>query len=393
MKRLLHALTCAILLVASCAPCAEKPKYMWMAIDNHTRLSTRDSVAYYLDKCKDTGFNWAVLDVRGCDGILYLDNVQMFIEEAHARGMKVSIAATIFPAGSPYWHRGLVYDDPAIARLTCVMYTPEGFKKIEDMPKEVAAFMNPLLPQSQEMAMNTIKTIFESCAPDGFALDYCRFPSAQADFSPETREAFERYVDEPLERWPEDVFSYDENGGRVPGKYYKQWWKFRSQIITDFVAKVKAWKDENYPSVELEYWAGSWLHALYGNGQNWASKTARYYEQYLDDWATPDYGETGMAEDLDVFMTGAYLERVWGLDDLESMEYAMMRSNRDVAGACKMVGSFQICNPIDLADAAYVCLTQSDGMMAFDMCHTFGKPEAWDALKRGIKRAEKCTRR
>jgi hypothetical protein len=79
---------------------------------------------------------------------------------------------------------------------------------------------------------------------------------------------------------------------------------------------------------------------------------------------------------------------VWDINDPESMEYAMMRSNRDIAGACKMVGSFQICNPIDLADAAYVCLTQSEGMMAFDMCHTFGKPEAWDALKRGIARAE-----
>ena len=376
------------MLLASCAPQggAEKPKYMWMAIDNHARLSNRDSVVYYLDKCKDTGFNWAVLDVRGCDGIMYLDNVQMFVEEAHKRGMKVSIAATIFPAGSPYWHKGLVYDDPAIKRLTCTMYTPEGFKKIEDMKTEVAAFMNPLLPQAQEIAMQNIKTIFESCDLDGFALDYCRFPSAQADFSPETRAAFEKYVGMPIERWPEDVFSYAADGSRIPGKYYKQWWKFRSQIISDFVGKVKAWKDENYPKVELEYWAGSWLHALYGNGQNWASKKADYWKEF--DWAAPDYGETGMAENLDVFMTGAYLLKVWDINDPESMEYAMMRSNRDVAGACKMVGSFQICNPIDLADAAYVCLTQSEGMMAFDMCHTFGKPEAWDALKRGIARAE-----
>lgn len=388
MKKIFFGLFSALMLLASCAPQggAEKPKYMWMAIDNHARLSTRDSVVYYLDKCKDTGFNWAVLDVRGCDGIMYLDNVQMFVEEAHKRGMKVSIAATIFPAGSPYWHRGLVFDDPAISRLTCTMYTPEGFKKIEDMKGEVAAFMNPLLPQAQEIAMQNIKTIFESCDLDGFALDYCRFPGAQADFSPETRAAFEKYVGMPLERWPEDVFSYATDGSRVPGKYYKQWWKFRSQIISDFVGKVKAWKDENYPEVELEYWAGSWLHALYGNGQNWASKKADYWKEF--DWAAPDYGETGMAENLDVFMTGAYLLKVWDINDPESMEYAMMRSNRDVAGACKMVGSFQICNPIDLADAAYVCLTQSEGMMAFDMCHTFGKPEAWDALKRGIARAE-----
>lgn len=387
MRRLVQAFACLLMLAASCTnQGAEKPKYMWMAVDNHERLSSRDSIIYYLDKCKDTGFNWAVLDVRGVEGVMYADNVEMFIEEAHARGMKVSIAATIFPAGSPYWHKGPVYDDPSIKDLTCVMYTPKGMVKIEDMPSEVAAFMNPLLPKAQEIAMDNIRYIFENFDLDGFALDYCRFPGPAADFSDATRAAFEAQIGQKLERWPEDVFSYAPDGSRVPGKYYKQWWKFRSGIIRDFVAKVKTWKDANYPDVELEYWAGSWLHALYGNGQNWASRTADYYKDY--DWAAPDYGETGFAEDLDVFMTGAYLEKVWDINDLESMEYAMMRSNRDVAGACKMVGSFQICNPIDLADAAYVCLTQSEGMMAFDMCHTFGKPTAWDDLKRGIQRAE-----
>lgn len=388
-RNLLTALVA--LLAIACTSAPEKPKYIWMADVNYSRLSTRDSVAYWLDKSRETGFNWAVLDVRGVDGVLRTDNVAMFIEEAHARGMKVSLAATIFPVGCPMLGEGLIYaDDPSLSRLTCLEYTPQGFVKIEDDRRQVAAFMNPLLPEARQIAMDNIRYIFDNFDLDGFALDYCRFPGAESDFSEATREAFEDFVGEPVERWPEDVFSYAPDGTRVPGRYYKEWWKFRAGIIRDFVAEVKAWKDANHPDVELEYWAASWLNALYATGQNWASQTAEYYKDC--DWAAPDYCETGFAEYLDVFMTGAYLERVWGPEDLESVEYAMMRSNRDVAGACSMVGSFQICNPTDIEDATYVCLRDSDGMMAFDLSHTFAKPGSWEALARGIKRAEKRKR-
>lgn len=375
--------------ISCCEKAAEKPKYIWMAIDNYPHLSCRDSIAFYLDKCKDVGFNWAVLDVRGCDGIMVTDNLQTFIDEAHKRDMKVSVAATIFPAGSPYHNRGLVYDDPSIKDLTCLEYKSDGgFTKIEDDHKEVAAFMNPLLPESQEIALSNIKAILDNYDVDGFSLDYCRFPNATADFSDRTRAAFEEFLGEKVSNWPADVFSYDGQGNRVPGKYYKKWWLFRAQVIHDFVARVNAYMDESHPDVELEYWAATWLHALYGTGQNWASGKARYYEDYLDDWADPDYYKTGFASELDVFMAGAYLERVWGMEDLESVEYALARTNRDVAGDCKVVGSFQIASKIDIEEAVYACMTLTEGLMVFDMSHTFSRPEVWEQIRRGIERAE-----
>ena len=51
----------------------EKPKYLWVAIDaNFERLSTKDSITFYLDKMKETGFNGVVVDVKGVEGsVLY----------------------------------------------------------------------------------------------------------------------------------------------------------------------------------------------------------------------------------------------------------------------------------------------------------------------------------
>ena len=192
-----------------------------------------------------------------------------------------------------------------------------------------------------------------------------------------------------VEHWPEDIFTWSEDGEIVPGPYYKQWWKFRSQIIRDFIAKVKEYKDSVKPEVSLEYWAASWLHGLYRQGQNWAAPGAPYYREYCDSWASEDYGQTGFADQLDVFISGTYLERVRGLDDNESIEYGLARSRRDVEGKCKMVGSYAVYNGLDYEDATYVCMMESDGVMAFDICYFPTHPYLWDDIKRGIDRAEK----
>ena len=44
-----------------------------MCIDgNFQRFSQKDSICFYLDKAKETGFNHVVVDVRGIDGhVLY----------------------------------------------------------------------------------------------------------------------------------------------------------------------------------------------------------------------------------------------------------------------------------------------------------------------------------
>ena len=115
----------AVLSLASCSQqqkASEKEKYIWVAVDaNFERFSNKDSIAWYLDKVKDTGFNNVVVDVRGvegdvryrsaifdemktCDGYTFSgdwDYLQYMIDEIHNRGMKVTVSATVFPLGSP----------------------------------------------------------------------------------------------------------------------------------------------------------------------------------------------------------------------------------------------------------------------------------------------------
>ena len=53
----------------------EKPKYLWMCIDaNFERFSDKDSICWYLDKAKETGFNQVVVDVRGVDGLVLYES-------------------------------------------------------------------------------------------------------------------------------------------------------------------------------------------------------------------------------------------------------------------------------------------------------------------------------
>lgn len=400
----------ALLCLISCkSDYAEKPKYIWMCIDgNFQRFSQKDSICFYLDKAKETGFNHVVVDVRGIDGhVLYesdflpeltqvegftcerdWDYLQFFLDEAKARGLGVTVSATAFPAGSQYHHCGLVYEDPEIAELTCLEYTPKGMMKIEDDYSKVAAFMNPVLPEARERALRVIRELLENYKFDGYCLDYCRFPDAHSDFSDASRIAFEEYIGERVQNFPQDIFTYDEDGSRVPGKFYKKWWEFRSKVIRDFIAEVRNTIDQLQPGVKLEYWAASWLHALYQSGQNWASPESRFYEDYLDDWATPDYNKTAFGDLLDVFITGTYLERVWGMDDLESIEYGLYRSNRDVQGACSVYGSLYAQNHIDqFADAVYLCLRDTEGLMVFDLVQVV-RFNLWDEIKEGIDRAE-----
>lgn len=387
----------------------EKPKYLWMAIDaNFERFSSKDSICFYLDKARETGFNHIVVDVRGVEGsVLYRsdfipqltkvgdfecvrdwDYLQFFIDQARKRKMGVTVSATAFPAGSPYHHCGPVYEDPALSAMTCLEYTPDGMKKIEDDPSKVAAFMNPLLPESQEYALRCIREIMTRYDFDGYCLDYCRYPGPDSDFSEATKAAFEKYIGQEVENFPADIFTYAEDGSRIPGRFYKEWWEFRGVVIRDFIARVRDLRDELKPDVRLEYWAASWLHAIYGQGQNWASPESRFYEEYLDDWATPTYYKTAFGDIIDTFITGTYLERVWGMDDLESIEYGLYRTLRDVQGACTVYGSIYAQNYRDFADAVYLCLSRTEGLMVFDIVQVI-ENDLWDEIKSGIERAEK----
>ncbi len=399
----------SLLSIQSCGKkTAEKPKYLWMCIDaNFERFTNKDSICFYLDKAKETGFNGVVVDVRGVDGyVLYesdfmpeltrvegftyerdWDYLGYFLEQIRERGMTAHVSASIFPIGSPIHHSGPVYDDPELAKLTCLEYTPDGMMKIEDDKRKVAAFMNPILPESREYAMRYLRELFTKYDFDTFSLDYCRFADAESDFSEASKLAFEEYLGHEVENFPQDVFTYNDNRERVPGKYYKEWWTFRAKVIRDFIEEVAAMRDEVKPDVKLQYWAASWLHAIYTQGQNWASPESRFYDEYRDVWATEDYNEAAFADLIDVFITGTYLERVWGMEDLESIEFGIYRTHRDNMGACEVHGSLYAQNYNEFEDAVYLSLSRNSGLMVFDLVQVIHN-SLWDEIKAGIDRAE-----
>ena len=251
----------------------------------------------------------------------------------------------------------------------------------DDKPINIA-FLNPAMPENQEWALRFIREILTKYRFDAYALDYCRYPGATADFSEFSHRDFEKFLGHAVERFPEDIFTYDKDGNRVPGKYYKQWWEYRAKVIRNFIARVRSEIDSLQPGVELEYWAASWLHAIHANGQNWASPRSDFSREYLDSWATPGYKEAGFADLLDVFITGTYLERVWGADDPESIEFGLNRSLRDVQGDCTVYGSLYAKNHLDqFDDAVYLCLQKTKGVMVFDIIQVIDN-NLWDAIRR-----------
>lgn len=312
---------------------SEKPKYLWFDAEaNFERFQYKDSIIYYLDKTKEAGFNRIVVNVRPLQGdALYSSSVlpslkqlngytverdwdylQFFIDEAKKRELKVSVSTTIFSGGRQHTGEGMVYRSTDWEDQVAIQYTPEGLASIQEDPSKVAVFLNPLSPEVQAFCLAFIRELVEKYDFDGYALDYCRYSGMETDFSPASREAFEKYTGgEKVERFPEDIFTWEQDGHGnfipIPGSLYEKWFEFRAQVIHDFIEKVNREIKRIKPDLLLEYWAPSWYPSLYLQGQNWASK--RYDLAKESERVSPEYFRTGFAEHLDVFMCGTYLEK------------------------------------------------------------------------------------
>jgi hypothetical protein len=87
-------------------------------------------------------------------------------------------------------------------------------------------------------------------------------------------------------------------------------------------------------------------------------------------------------------MLGSYLYDVYGLDNNESIEYAIDRAYKLIGDDCTIYGTiYGENNKENMEDAVYVCLTQSAGLMVFDIVQVINY-NLWEDIKRGIDRAE-----
>lgn len=386
----------------------EKPKYLWFDAEaNFKRFAYKDSISYYLEKAKTVGFNQVVVDVKPIYGkVLYnskilppltkvnsktiyrdWDYLQYFIDEAHRLGLKVTVSTAIFPAGHPATNEGLVYDDKRWDKKTCIEYMSDGkMIDIKNDKKKVAAFLNPVRKEVRRSALSIISEIVNNYNIDAYALDYCRYPGDNSDFSDDTRRAFEKYLGKKINNFPEDVFTWNSDGTHNPGMYYKEWWAFRANIITSFVKEVRDKIHSINKDVKLEYWAPSWIHGLYGQGQNWASPNSNFSLDYP--WGSEAYNKEGFAPYLDTFLCGTYLERIYGMNDPESIEYGIARAKKLINNDCNVFGTIYALNhATNIVDAVSLCLEKSEGLMIFDIVQVI-EMNLWDDIRKGIKQAE-----
>ncbi len=415
---LLAAAAAPVLLsISSCSAnnteSADEPEvYVSCAADaNFIRFSDRDSITWYLEKCHETGFNHIVLDVKPnygkvlyrSDYLPYLDYIegvtpeplnrdwdylQYFVDECHRLGMRITASFSVMPCGSPYWQRGMCFQDTIYDKWLCTEYKPDGtFGDMRDTRK-AAAFLNPARPEVQEYELKLIDELVNKYDIDGFSLDYCRYPDAESDFSDFSRNEFEKYIGKKLENWPGDVMSYDAEGNRVEGPYINQWWAWRAQVISDFIKKAADTIHAAKPDVDVEYWAATWIHAIRFNGQNWASPKSSWAMAY--DFGTPEYQAAGFAPHIDVFAAGAYLERVHGADDNESIEYAYNRADTLLHGDCKLVGSLYAVNhdnnpdnPDNMYEAASMSLQKTGNLRIFDISQIHDR-NLWGSIKKAL---------
>jgi len=387
----------------------EKPKYLWFDAEaNFERFASKDSVSYYLEKAKSVGFNQVVVDVKPIYGkVLYnskivprlttihgkvihrdWDYLQYFIDEAHRLNLKVTVSTGMFPSGHPRTREGLVYEDKRWDGKTCLEYMPNNqMIDIKNDEQKVGAFLNPVRKDVRKYALSIIHEIVKNYNVDAYALDYCRYPSDNSDFSDDTRKAFERYLGKRVKNFPEDIFTWNADGTKKMGIYYKEWWAFRANVISSFVKEARKEIHSINNKVKLEYWAASWIHGIYGQGQNWASPKSDFSLNYP--WGSKAYNDSGFAPYLDTFLCGTYLERIYGMDDPESIEYGIARAQKLIGHDCNVLGSIYALNhQTNIADAVSICLEKSDGLMVFDIVQVI-EMNLWDGIKKGIEDVER----
>lgn len=402
---IIFSVFCTLLFMSCDEKKEEKPKYMWFDAEaNFERFSHKDSICYYLDKTKEAGFNTVVIDARGLNGYanyaseilapsrpdLDWDYLKFFIDESHKRGFEICVSTVVFSAGRPFNKTGVVYDQAEVwDGKTAVLYKPTGMEDIKDDSTAIATFLNPSLPEVQDYTLSFLKEIVSKYDIDAIALDYCRYSGIETDFSDASRKDFEKYIGKEVQNFPQDIFTWEKD---EKGNYYVAdkelaplWYEYRSMVIHDFVKRAKETIKSIKPEVRLEYWNASWHHVMYRQGQNWASKSYDPYGEYP--WASKNYKNTGFAEHLDRYMNGAYLERVYGLDDPESIEFAYEKGKRIIDGKTSMLGSIYALEHSIMEDAAYVSLEQTDGLVVFDIVQVI-KYNLWDDFKRAIDKYE-----
>jgi hypothetical protein len=413
MKKIFIILLCAA--AVSSVTAKSKPMFMWFdATANFKRLSSADSIAYYLDKVKALGFTDVVVDVKPVTGeVLFtsryapvmrewdgfrrlrtFDYIATFITEGHKRRLRIHAAFNMFAGGQIINGRGVVFAmHPEWASM---IYTDTGIVPIFQLiKKKDVAMLNPVDTAVQHHELNVLRELVTRYALDGVILDRARFDDLNADFSALSRSLFEKTLGRKVEHFPDDIFVWEKSADGTrrskPGRYFTQWLEWRASIIRDVIAQARDVVKQARPSIAFGDYAGAWYPLYFQDGANWASPTYDPSKEYR--WASPGYKKTGYADLLDFFTAGNYYfevatsELAAGKEQWRSVEGSCEGLRHVIDKKTPVYGGLFVeqyrDQPGQFSQAVAMNLKKTDGLMVFDIVHIITR-NWWDALAHGI---------
>ena len=416
-----------LLMAVSHGSIAQKTVMMWMdATANFERLTSEDSVKYYLQKCKAVGVTDVVIDVKPITGeVLYKSNIAPFLNEwkgytrstnfdllqtaiveGHKLNLKVHASINVFSGGHSQFNKGIIYTTHP--EWQSQNYLDTGITLISKIKTKYSGMLNPANPAVQAYELSILGELVKKYPLlNGVMLDRVRYDGLEADFSALSKRIFEKYIGKKVNDFPADIFSYKNEHGKnikVPGKYYKEWLEWRANIIYNFFKKARAVAKKNNPKIIFGDYTGAWYPTYYEVGVNWASNKYDVAKDYPE-WATKKYQQYGYAELLDLYSSGCYFYEVTKKEVADSNSIKAARTEAGMSNqkapwysvegsaemamkitmnAAPLLGSVYVDqykqNSEQFTNAMQMCLDKTNGLMIFDLVHIVEK-NWWNTIK------------
>ena len=258
--------------------------------------------------------------------------------------------------------------------------------------------VNPNNPDVQSRELAILQEVVSRYAVDGVVYDdRLRYANLEADFSPLTQQAFEKYVGHKL-NWPQDVLTFtttDRLGhGILPGPYYDEWMAWRAGVLRSYLVRAKSVIKTARPGAILGVYAGSWYGEYPALGANWAAPQFDAGFWFL----TPEYRKTGFGNVIDLLIPGCYYGAATVHEALKedqpigsTIEQAGDLASvavHDQAWTCAGIDSQPFLNdPVRLIRALQAASATGEGVMVFDLSH--GVDQLWDTFSQAFQAKRK----
>lgn len=409
---------------------------MWLDCEaNFERLSSPDSIDYYMARIKDLGFTDVVADVKSIMGeVLYKSDIAPYMGEwngvvrseeydmlaeveaaCRKHGLGCFASLNVFCGGHNFFKRGIIYNEHP--EWQSIGWWHNQLMPVSQMDFNYNGMVNPVNPEVREYQLSILEEFARKYPTiDGIIFDRVRYDDIWSDFSDLSLSAFAEYAGLDKAPEPAEIMTwYQTEEGKWkhnPEKHFKLWIEFRANVIKSFVEEAHERIKAINPNLLLGDYTGAWYPTYYYVGVNWASQKYNPADEF--EWASENYYKTGYAELLDVYMTGLYYTPITKYEvDTDfpdiglRMEAGMDAEARNywycVEGAAELAQKIT-CGVVPVVGSIYVEQYQGDeerfgravtqaiesssgGMMLFDLCHIVSH-NWWQTLREAIERAE-----